>query len=58
MAIAKFRYNADAEPNMEAEWAIVDYDQWKDKRDKYRWGIEDEDDSNNPMARGGGSVVS
>jgi hypothetical protein len=43
---------------MEAEWAIVDYDQSKDKRDKYRWGIEDEDDPNNPMDRSGGSAAS
>jgi hypothetical protein len=58
VAIAKFRYNADAKPNMEAEWVIVNYDQSKDKRDKYRWGIEDEDDPNNPMDRSGGSAAS
>ena len=35
-ATAVFRYNADTEPRMEAEWTIVDYVSGKDKRDKYR----------------------
>lgn len=49
-ATATFRYKAQGEPRMEAEWTIVEYDSSKDKRDKYRWEVEEED-PDNPMDR-------
>jgi len=59
-AIFQFKPTLGEDPGrMIAEWTVVPYDHSKDKRAKYEWSPEDEDDNgpNNPMNPSGGSGI-